>query len=194
MYRESLLATALSAALEEVAPNLNEGQREHIWRVFDATMEECLSEAPMMTRVQVHAAPGLDSASPSAPPQLITLDNETSSPELLGGRAAVSQDAQQVFPVYRCVDGVWTILLKDPQVAVRDEFGQEETFQLDYLRVYLREANTPGPGSGRNAAPGYPPARHSTMMRDLSPPMALLQHNSNNNKPTATDEKKKPLL
>lgn len=48
------------------------------------------------------------------------------------------------FPVYRCYDGLWTILLKDPVVEVRDEYGIEESIQLDYLKVYIKEDDNQG--------------------------------------------------
>lgn len=58
-------------------------------------------------------------------------------------------DPQLAFPVYRYVDGVWTIILKDPEVTVRDEFGEEESLTLDYLKVYLQQM--PTSASARNA-------------------------------------------
>ena len=34
---------------------------------------------------------------------------------------------------------MWTVLLKDPTVVVRDEFGKSEKMQLDYLKVRLKD-------------------------------------------------------
>lgn len=58
-------------------------------------------------------------------------------------------DPQLAFPVYRYVDGIWTIILKDPEVTVRDEFGEEESLTLDYLKVYLQQM--PSSGSAKSA-------------------------------------------
>lgn len=212
MYRESLLGTALAITLEEIAPHLNEGQRERVWQVFDQTMEECLAEVPMMTRVIVNVPPprpaSLAKAARVEPASevstLITSTTTTSDVKLARGSAAVvvgehpddvnssagassldplasavssssnasasspcsplrlrelaevAEDPQLAFPVYRCVDGRWTILLKDPEVRVRDESGKEEAVHLDYLKVYLQELTpsssvTADQGVGRTA-------------------------------------------
>lgn len=184
MYRESLLGTALAITLEEIAPHLNEGQRERVWQVFDQTMEECLAEVPMMTRVTVTVPPPLSasltkaariepasevstlvtaatgtttteegnnstsesldplaSSLPQSPHPTNATSTSSSSAAALSLRelADVVDDPHMAFPVYRCVDGRWTILLKDPEVRVRDESGREDVVQLDYLKVYLQE-------------------------------------------------------
>lgn len=202
MYRESLLGTALAITLEEIAANLNEGQRERIWKVFDQTMNECLSEAPLMTRVQVRVRPptsltdsrwiekgkfsvaskkstlvSLDPAVEEAPLDPLAADSCSSiahgghitsrSSEALSNStrnnnnerksetsscpveelSCALNDPSLAFPIYRCVDGVWTIILKDPEVTVRDEFGVEEVLKLDFLKVYLQHLPSANPGS-----------------------------------------------
>lgn len=201
MYRESLLGTALAITLEELAANLNEGQRERIWQVFDRTMNECLLEAPLMTRVQVRIRPPTSLSEtqsikegklclPSKKRTLVSFNSSTFSETLLDPLATDSRgknnhnnhvtstnggepnnkfidsektterplytveelssflnDPQLAFPVYRCVDGIWTIILKDPEVTVRDEFGEEETLKLDYLKVYLQQLPSKSTGN-----------------------------------------------
>ncbi|CCW59930.1 unnamed protein product [Phytomonas sp. EM1] len=157
MYRESLLGVALAATLEEISEKhpLTREQKEHLWRIFDETMDSCLSEVPVMSRICVKMPSGRASAAPvageqqgpegrsseegpaecpqeGAPPTTSQAACESSS------RVGEEEDAT-VFPVYRMIDGLWTILLKDPIVQVRDEFGTETEVQLDYLKVYLKD-------------------------------------------------------
>lgn len=150
MYRESLLGLALSATLEEMAASssLTEGQKESIWGVFDATMDKCLAELPMMTRITVRAPPPeMPDASTFAGTSrhLITDPSvRISEAENLNMReegVTAPRDCLGEglgFPVYRCLDGVWTLILKDPTVEVRDEYGAVEAVRLDYLKVYLK--------------------------------------------------------
>jgi hypothetical protein len=66
--------------------------------------------------------------------------------------AAPFDDRNIAFPVYHLCDGVWTILLKDPTVIVRDEFGKSEKMQLDYLRVRLKDITSKSTESKRKRA------------------------------------------
>lgn len=157
MYRESVLGMALGMTLGEIAPFLSDGQRERIWRIFDQTVEECFGEVPVMSRVQVRC-PQLDASlakSKRGLPTTVLPDLESAlgssaalsppeenSPE--GHPVRVEEEVRWGSPVYRCVDGVWTLLLQDPEVTVRDEFGKEETFHLDYMKVYMQEVLQPG--------------------------------------------------
>lgn len=179
MYRESLLGTALAITLQEIAPQLNAGQKARLWQLFDETMKETLQEVPVMTRVEISVPPPIsldsppsklkDLAVPSAIPLLVTppstgrteraasdvpstvsaLDplahrdpasaSSSSSSPALQELSTILNDSQLTFPIYRKVDGMWTLLLKDPEVLVRDEFGKSEKLKLDYLKVYLQE-------------------------------------------------------
>ncbi|CCW67097.1 unnamed protein product [Phytomonas sp. Hart1] len=151
MYRESLLGVALSATLEEISEKhpLTRDQMDHLWRIFDETMDSCLSEVPLMSRINVKVpalmGPTGGKASSGLPAALVSAEpgpEETPSPSPLADRESawqIEEDDATVFPVYRMVDGLWTILLKDPIVQVRDEFGTEAEVRLDYLKVYLKD-------------------------------------------------------
>ncbi|ORC93169.1 uncharacterized protein TM35_000024950 [Trypanosoma theileri] len=80
-----------------------------------------LSTAPK--RMMFPAPAGMRDADLSAPLHCDVLDDGTT------------------FPVYRAHDGVWTILLKDPTVEVRDGTGHAETIRLDYLKVNLKDVS-----------------------------------------------------
>lgn len=143
MYRETLLGSALSAVLEEAGASLSESHKQHLWKLFDETMEECLSEAPVMTQIHVSTPAKRPIVVPAEQPQLVTESSAVArQPE---GSSVTSSDVLTddgtEFPVYRLVDDLWTVLLKDPEVTVRDELGHERKLHLDYLKVQLREEN-----------------------------------------------------
>ncbi|EPY32108.1 hypothetical protein STCU_02972 [Strigomonas culicis] len=169
MYRQSMLGTALGCALSELTERhgLTEDQKDHIWRVFDETMAESLREAPILSRVFVQQPPpcvrqSRKRARAQAPTIHATLEEED-APAPPGSRAAsaakracleggstagvaagadrpLSEVVDEIaFPAYRCIRGQWTILLKDPVVSVRDEYGEEENIQLDFLKVHLED-------------------------------------------------------
>ncbi|CAD2214123.1 hypothetical protein AGDE_08718 [Angomonas deanei] len=129
MYRDSLLGVALNCALKEVLDGqpslvLTEDQRDSIWSVFDETMDSCLNEAPVLSRVEVKQPCAL----------LKPEDKDGEAKEGVAG-----DDSATAYPVYQCVDGYWCILMKDPIVSVRDEYGAEERIALDYLKVRVND-------------------------------------------------------
>lgn len=225
MYRETLLGLAMAATLHELSSTqqLTEGQKEHLWRVFDESMEKCVAEAPLMTRVNVraplpslprrtrraegdnvipltmpapspHAEATVEHTAAQGAQNHISTTTTTTSPAPADGQAEssaplpvsstpqpggppfpsssslqavteatagssgppapprVESEEDVAFPVYRCSDWVWTILLKDPVVEVRDEFGTEERIQLDYLKVVLKDAAGPSSTTKRPQA------------------------------------------
>lgn len=159
MYRESLAGLALAATIEELSGSiaLTEAQKESMWVVLDRTMEKCLAEAPVMSQVRVTCPPpSLYDLLPPVPErsQAVHITDDQGAE---GDEAAptvqmvpdVSADCDIAFPVYRLVGDMWTILLKNPTVEVRDEFGAEEKFQLDYLKVYLKDTVASATGGTR---------------------------------------------
>ncbi|KPA79878.1 hypothetical protein ABB37_04950 [Leptomonas pyrrhocoris] len=178
MYRETILGLALASTLAEMNPRLTARQEKEIWRVFDASMVSAVAEAPLMSHVSVHVPPpssvaggGMAAVSTAAPQlyvpaqaveatedvtPLATADVEqqhtlaASSPS--PAVEAPFDDSNIAFPVYRVCDGVWTVLLKDPTVVVRDESGKSEQMQLDYLKVCLKDISaTSGAAKSKKA-------------------------------------------
>lgn len=158
MYRDSLLGMALASALAELSDQLTKQQEAALWRVFDETMDACVMEAPLLSQVTVTVPPPTSfDASGTPPPLHRRADGRSPTPPAVeeeqrgdrGEEAIAFDDRQIAFPVYRCVDGVWTILMKNPTVVVRNEQGCSESVQLDYLKVYLKEVQDSGGRKGR---------------------------------------------
>lgn len=159
MYRETLLGIALANALEEMQPTLQltEEQQKTIWRSFETSFQQVLSDAPKASRLIIRSRPLSDSEAggggegdiprvqPTRPSTIImeppcaspsvSVDSSMDASQRVVGLAA----PQLEFPVYRVVDGVWTIVLKNVDVCIQDGGGKQETIQLDFLKCLIRD-------------------------------------------------------
>ncbi|KAF8288961.1 hypothetical protein TcBrA4_0003620 [Trypanosoma cruzi] len=162
MYRESLFGVALAATLAELDSVccLSEGQKEELWDIFDIAMERALAESPVTSQVRVFSpSPSIRernnrmdgdgggvAAAPAAlstkPTRMVFPANSLPQCSPTASLACCGVlDEGVTYPVYRVHDGMWTILLKDPTVEVRDGAGRSEKIHLDYLKVHLRDVS-----------------------------------------------------
>lgn len=127
MFRDTTLGLALAETLNQFQidqrpeDGLTPKQVDAIWTVFEEEMWAMLKDEGNSAEVVIEPhreTAYLDDPAPSASTSLAT-------------------DAGQ-FPLYRCVDGVWTIVLKDVDVTVSND-RREEKFRLDYLHVEVAE-------------------------------------------------------
>ncbi|KPI88200.1 hypothetical protein ABL78_2704 [Leptomonas seymouri] len=176
MYRESIIGLALAATLAEMNPRLTARQEEEVWRIFDTSMTASVAEAPLMSHVSVQVPPpssvaggGMTAVSTALPQLYIPAHSSETTGDMVPIEApgveppdapatpspslaleAPFDDSHIAFPVYRNCDGVWTVLLKDPTVVVRDGSGKSEKMQLDYLKVCLKDISArPGAAKAR---------------------------------------------
>jgi hypothetical protein len=134
MYRETILGGALATALEQLQHcRLTEDQLRIIWQAFDQSFEEALRDAPIKTRIIVKTKkPGNHSTSPQ-----IASSAKVPHAGALSEAGLAGEDLQ--LPVYRSVDGVLTLVLKDAEVTILNPGKAEETVHVDYLKCYLKE-------------------------------------------------------
>lgn len=138
MYRETALGASLQSTLETLEARngmtpLTERQRDLIWRAFDLAMDDVLQEesaaasSEQKSKRRGAAPPPLSSSSSSR-------DRQRTLPVL-----AVDADTSpgSTVPSYRCVDGNWSILLRNPtlHVVVPGSGMPPETVRLDTLRI-----------------------------------------------------------
>lgn len=172
MHRECLLGVALAKALQEIEEEngvqLTPLQRRAIWQCYDATMDEVLRDVPRGSVVAVEAPSPAELVRKEIERRArrssgdVELAAKRTRPES-GGTADLPIDdkgAEAVelpfsalnFPMYRCIDGVWTIILKDPMVTICCSSAAggggavQETLHLDYLKIVAKEI---GAGAGR---------------------------------------------
>lgn len=151
MYRETLLGVALAGALDELRPSLQltDEQCKIIWQEFDRSYDEVLREAPPKTKIQVSSSSVTGGSSAvvegsnlqsSMNADAIPADG---TPAASSGEVRVELVSPSVqFPVYRVVDGIWTIVLKDVEVKVDGGHGNVEKIKLDYLKCFLKDGYT----------------------------------------------------
>jgi hypothetical protein len=141
MHRGTMAGLALASALAELEEDgrvvLNSKQREAVWATFDLSMDKALEEVPAGCVVKVH----------TTPPQQSKLPASTSSGETPCASVTVAPEHQ--FPLYRKINGVTTIVLKDPVVVVSKRNGEEESLNLDYLTVRIKDVTEKTPKSTR---------------------------------------------
>lgn len=106
---------------------------------FHISAEQGCSEASAPSTVTGQREPPPTPATANTEASADTPASTAASPPLPRTTEAPFDDSRIAFPVYRICDGVWTVLLKDPTVVVRDEFGKSEKMQLDYLKVRLKD-------------------------------------------------------
>jgi hypothetical protein len=128
MFRDTTLGLALAETLSQFQSDnrpedgLTPKQVEAIWTVFEEEMWAMLKDEGNAAEVVIE--PHRETA---------YLDD----PAPTSSSTSLVTDAGQ-FPLYRCVDGVWTIVLKDVDVTVSND-RREEKFRLDYLHVEVAE-------------------------------------------------------
>lgn len=152
---------------------LTDGQRTAIWSCFDKAMDEVLREGPSSDVIAVEAPSPAElvrleaqrvaaQRAPNSPAPLSSDGDDQPSAKRKrrdddqsergnGDDESGSEDDVAVphsalnFPMYRCVDGIWTIILKDPKVTLCATNGRggggrgQETLQLDYLKIVAKE-------------------------------------------------------
>jgi hypothetical protein len=140
MHRNTMAGLALASALAELESDgrvvLDVKQREAVWAAFDQSMDQALAETPAGCVVKVE---------PAASRKLHGNSSSGRSTLAASSGAAVTQDAtvapEHRFSLYRKIDGVTTIVLKDPTVVVSKRNGEEERVPLDYLTVRIKDVS-----------------------------------------------------
>ena len=148
MFRSTLIGLALEAALQEVVESrgyqVSAATRQAVWKSFDTTMQEELAAGALPG----HTAKITSSSTESAQP---TTSDEPPTSGVGSG-----------FPAFRCVDGEWSIVIKDATVHMRlsedkDAYdgawsprpsssarsqNSSQTVKLDYLQIIGKEAES----------------------------------------------------
>ena len=143
MHRETMVGLALASALAELEEEgkvvLNAKQREAVWVVFDESMDCALEEVPTgcIAKVYTSAAAKSEKRSEikSPEPRIPTDQDESVAP------AVSVADVNDQFPLYRKIDGLTTLVLKDPEVVVAKRNGEEERIKLDFLTVRIKDVS-----------------------------------------------------
>lgn len=133
MYQDSLVAVAFDMALNEVTAGapLTAAQRSFLFQLLDEAIAEEIRESSSATTVKVKVpAPSSSSSvtsSSSSQPPLDTL-------------------------MYRYSEGVWTVLIPNAEVEVRDrQTGMEETVNVSLLKCQIHEPLRKKAPAKRNA-------------------------------------------
>lgn len=146
--------------------DLTAAQSNAVWAAFDAAMDAALREAPKKSTVEVQSAPQQQATNSSNTKAKrlraeVVEEGEAAGEEMeeeeeevaessgeAGGTVKVAAGTE--FPVYRFVDGVWTVVLKDPVITVTTEEGArsrlggrkrvtQETMRCDFLEIHAKE-------------------------------------------------------
>ena len=107
MFRSTLIGLALEAALLELTEargyQISAATRGVIWRALDSTLEEELACGALPGHTaRISCSDGAPSGHP--------VEEQAATP---------AGNATDGYPVYRCIDGVWTIVIKDATVNLR---------------------------------------------------------------------------
>ena len=132
MYQDSLIAIAFDMALREVTAEnpLNATQRTFLRQLLDEAIAEEIRESSSSTTVRVKV--------PSPEPQPLAGAS--------GSTAPLHNDTM----VYRYSEGVWTFLIPNAEVEVRDrQSGLEETVKVSLLKCQIHEPVRKRPAAKR---------------------------------------------
>ena len=166
MYRNTVLGTALATTLEqfdgEGAQALTEEQKAAIWEAFDIEFETMLKEVPPEFTATIRC--------PKPEPPTKQSSDKTNSK----GKTDIVRRADVEYPLYRCVDGKWTIVLQNPTVTLTGDGGEysKETFKLDFLTIEAEQAmlrTAPTAKRGRTSAGGAGGSKGKGRKRGRSP-------------------------
>lgn len=166
MYRDTLLGKAVNAAIEEAACDfaLKEDQKKVLLQLFDRAMDESLAQENALSTVYVQtkvelprgvesmwnkkptsSAPVREASGAADAASLLTLvtppQEETRGNAQVVPASAALRSSSLSFPLYRCTDGIWTIILKDPDLVVRHPTGEARKLSVDYLRLYIKDCS-----------------------------------------------------
>lgn len=141
MYRETFLGSSLATALAEVRTSMGiaDNQERQIWELFDKTMDEVLMEAPLGSSITVRPNKKRR-VEPTAP----TSKGISEEASVNNGDITVAL-SEENLPVFREVDGRFTVLLKDVDVTVQEVGGAAtETIHLDVLKCHIKSFDKKG--------------------------------------------------
>lgn len=124
MYQDSLVAVAFDMALNEVTAGapLTAAQRSFLFQLLDEAIAEEIRESSSATTVKVKVP------APSSTSSSVTSSSSSSSHPPLDTL------------MYRYSEGVWTVLIPNAEVEVRDrQTGMEETVNVSLLKCQIHE-------------------------------------------------------
>jgi hypothetical protein len=138
--RTMAAATAAAAGRAEAAHeaprcSLDERQRAAVRGAFEAAMREALEAGANKRR----AAPAHANPTTAIPAARLALSHWPDQQTITGDDG---QPQQLQFPLYRCVDGRWTIVLRRPVVEVRASAQHVLPLLQHAPGVTVREVNT----------------------------------------------------
>ena len=156
MYRSTVPGRTLAIALDTISEKLGiamtDRQRIIVWRAFEDAVNEALEQIPKENVIAVECRRNRIAFSPDSPQQpLPAKSDEGGSSTQMEKDDGLKREHQNddshdervcSYPMYRCIDGLWEIVLKDATIHLTGQqalLAGTTKIKVDTLKIEGRE-------------------------------------------------------